>query len=60
MPNVITLKVLKVGLNCSDMVEVHFVQFDKAIADNNNLKIKADGGCFLFFNLYITYGKCMV
>ncbi|MGB0936866.1 MAG: hypothetical protein ACPGTQ_05385 [Colwellia sp.] len=61
IPNVIaqdlTLTDLKVGLNGSEMVDMDFVQFGSARADNSNLQIKADVWLFPFLNLYATYGK---
>lgn len=51
------LKGLKVGLNGSDMVDMDFVKFGSARADNSNLQIKADVWLFPFLNLYATYGK---
>ena len=61
IPNTIkqdlVLKNLKVGLNGADMVDMDFVQFGPARADNSNLQIKADVWLFPFLNLYATYGK---
>jgi hypothetical protein len=51
------LKGLKVGINGSDMVDMDFVQFGTARADNENLQLKADVWLFPFLNLYATYGK---
>ena len=51
------LKDLKVGINGSEMVDMDFVQFGTARADNENLQLKADVWLFPFLNLYATYGK---
>jgi len=51
------LKDLKVGINGSDMVDMDFVKFGTATADNTNIQIKADVWLFPFLNLYATYGK---
>ena len=39
------------------MVNMDFVNFGRASADNSNVQIKADVWLFPFLNLYATYGK---
>lgn len=53
----LTLTNLKVGLNGGEMVDMDFVQFGTARAENNNIQIKGDVWLFPFLNLYATYGK---